>query len=165
MRAEGILVNEWQLGSALNQAVHQGRRGEFGLLLSMMVQDVRYHGRFQLEKTPEGEPLPLRQRFELPDAEPTLERYPNIERGEACARAFQQGGLAQSRLQHCLTPEPLEVRGEHPFGMTQALANAEPAARQPEALARRMQVFPAQMDLADLIAEQRLQSAALHIAA
>lgn len=165
MRPEGILVNEWQLGSALNQAVHQGHRGEFGLLLSMMVQDVRYHGNFQLEKTPEGEPLPLRHRFELPDDAPTVGHYSDTLRSDACAHAFHQGGLPQSRLQQCLTPEPLDVRGEHPYGLSEALSNAEPAARNPQTLASQMRVFPAQMALADLIAEQRLQSAALRACA
>ncbi len=165
MRAEGILVNEWQLGSALNQAVHQGHRGEFGLLLSMMVQDVRFHGSFQLEKTAEGEPLPLRHRFELPEEAPTVGHYDDTARSDACARAFHQGGLPQSRLQYNLMPEPLDIRGDHPRGLAEALANAEPATRQPQALASRMRVFPAQMALADLIAEQRLQSAALRACA
>ncbi|ADN76429.1 hypothetical protein Fbal_2226 [Ferrimonas balearica DSM 9799] len=165
MRPEGILINEWQLGSALNQAVHQGHRGEFGLLLSMMVQDVRYHGSFQLEKTEQGEPLPLRQRFELPEPQPTISRFPDIHRSEACAQAFHQGGLVQSRLQQCITPEPLDIRGEHCHGMSEALANAEPVSRQPDSLAQKLRVFPAQMALADLIAEQRLQSAALRAVA
>ncbi|MBY5991905.1 VC2046/SO_2500 family protein [Ferrimonas balearica] len=165
MRPEGILVNEWQLGNALNQAVHQDRRGDFGLLLSMMVQDVRYHGSFELLKDEDQQPLPLRRRFDLPEAAPLSGEYRDSGRAAACAAAFHQGGLLQSRLQHCLQPEPLDNRGAHPHGLALAIANAEPVAR-PEkdtALARR-RLRPT-VALSDLIAEQRLQSQALQAVA
>ncbi|WP_298445368.1 VC2046/SO_2500 family protein [uncultured Ferrimonas sp.] len=164
MRTDAILVNELQLGDSLSQAVQQDRRGDFSLLLAMMVQDVRFQSQFQLKKDDQGEALPLRQQMQLSEPQPLTEQYQQDSRAQANADAFHQGGLAQSRLQHCLQPEPLDLRGEHPVGLQQALENAEPWQSKREQVAKQMTTFPQQMDLANLIAQQRLQSAALYAA-
>ncbi|SHG75324.1 VC2046/SO_2500 family protein [Ferrimonas marina] len=163
MRTDAILVNELQLGDALNQAVLQDRRGEFGLLLSMLVQDVRFQSQFQLQRDELGEPIDARRALELPEPAPLEQEYREAQ--VSVAEAFQQGGLVQSRLQHCLVPEPVSSRGEHGHGLTEALSNAEPWSDRPAAVAQQMRQLPPQVDLADLIAQQRLQSEALHRAA
>ncbi|GAA4873298.1 VC2046/SO_2500 family protein [Ferrimonas pelagia] len=162
MRPDAILINELQLGSSLSQAVHENRRGDFGLLLSMMVQDVRFQSQFQLDRTEQSEPRSMRQRFELAEPLPAQQEYKDASHSIEVADAFQQGGLTQSRLQDCLRPAALDVRGEYPYGLQQALNNAEPWAGKQEAIKEQMKTLPPQMDLADLIAQQRLQSQYLH---
>ncbi|WP_051202264.1 VC2046/SO_2500 family protein [Ferrimonas senticii] len=161
MRTDAILVNELQLGNALSSAVTESRRSDFGLMLAMLVQDARCFAEFQLPSASSNPALSLRQRLQLPDEAPMVRQYCEDQRAIRCAEAFQQSGLTQSRLQQCLEPEPLELRGPYPFGLQQAFNNAEPWSQAMPQMATNPKPLPPHKQLADIIAEQRLQSAAL----
>jgi len=65
-----ILTEELQLGEQLNHCVHQKRRADFSLMLSMLTDDVRAFSEFNLPQTSfiekaQDEVL-LRKRFDLP---------------------------------------------------------------------------------------------------
>ncbi|QIZ76329.1 VC2046/SO_2500 family protein [Ferrimonas lipolytica] len=165
MRTDAILVNELQLGDSLNQAVQQDRREDFSLLLAMMVQDVRFQSQFQLGKDEQGDNVSVRQQLHLAEPQALVSQYQQEGRTIVNADAFQQGGLVQSRLQNCLQPEAVDIQGQHPYGIQQALNNAEPWVSKRQQVAVQMQRFPQQMDLANLIAQQRIQSNALLAAA
>ncbi|MBL1377519.1 VC2046/SO_2500 family protein [Zobellella iuensis] len=103
-----LLVNDSQLGDSLNQAVHQGRRGDFGLLLALLSDDARDLPRLDEPKDAQGEP-DWRRHFELPAASPFYaEAQDNIRAPQlsALAGALQQDSL---RLLLAMRAEPLRV--------------------------------------------------------
>ncbi|MFI3245493.1 MAG: VC2046/SO_2500 family protein [Ferrimonas sp.] len=164
MRIDADFTKEMNLGQRLNQAVNQQRRSDFSLMLAMMVQDVRYQGQFQLLRQEDGQPLPLRRQFQLPDEAPLEEQFNRDQRNIENAKAFQIGGLVQARLQDCLAPSPLSVRGRYCAGLQQAIENSEPWVTRPDPHKPQFKPLPPGVDLADLISEQRLQSETLSVA-
>jgi hypothetical protein len=111
------LVNELQCGPTLNQAVEQGRRADFALLLSMFSADCRetipVTGDLEASIDEEG----LKRRFAVADKQKLtgdLEDYP---RSASLADGFHQGGLASAKLRHYLLPEPLSYQPVHTFGL------------------------------------------------
>ncbi|WP_169306987.1 VC2046/SO_2500 family protein [Ferrimonas sediminicola] len=160
MQAEAILVNEWQLGDSLSQAIQTDRRSDFGLMLAMLSQDVRLHAEFQLPKVSQPESEDLRRRFSLPEPEQTKAHYCDAQRSCRIANAFHQSGLAQSRLQQCLDPDALVYEGEHSAAMQLALDNCSPSVKCPQVhqLAARQ---PGHWRLEQLLAAQRLQAGVL----
>lgn len=159
MQTQAILVNEWQLGDALGQAIQTDRRSDFGLMLAMLSQDVRLHGEFQLPKPDEKPSKDLREQFQLPEPEPMLGEYQQPQRSVKIADAFQKSDLVQSRLQHCLKPDALSYQGSHPHGVQQALENCPPNVADFEK-AKSVQP-PKTWPLGQLLAAQRLQSSAI----
>lgn len=103
-----LLVNDSQLGDSLNQAVHQGRRGDFGLLLALISEDARDLPRINEPKNEQGEP-DWRRYFDLPAANPL---YANEEDAlRAPQLSALAGGLHQDslRLLLAMRAEPLRV--------------------------------------------------------
>ncbi|WP_169628234.1 VC2046/SO_2500 family protein [Ferrimonas futtsuensis] len=160
MQAEAILVNEWQLGDSLSQAIQTERRSDFGLMLAMLSQDVRLHAEFQLPKPAGEQEQDLRERFALPEPEQAKAQYKDAQRSCRIASAFHQSGLPQSRLQHCLDPDALVYEGSHSAAMQQALANCSPSVKREDAQVQAARQ-PGQWRLEQLLAAQRLQAGAL----
>ncbi|WP_458735512.1 VC2046/SO_2500 family protein [Zobellella taiwanensis] len=103
-----LLVNDSQLGDSLNQAVHQGRRGDFGLLLALISEDARDLPRIDEPKNEQGEP-DWRRYFDLPATNPL---YANEEDAlRAPQLSALAGGLHQDslRLLLAMRAEPLRV--------------------------------------------------------
>ncbi|MCL1142503.1 VC2046/SO_2500 family protein [Shewanella gaetbuli] len=128
MQIESILVNELQLGSRLNNAVENQRRGEFGLLLAMLSADSTDMAQFQLDKALTLDEK-LYKQFELPKPITLVadlsENNSPINNGEC----FNQHGFDGFRLQQALTPEALITRGRHDDGVAMALANTDPVTK------------------------------------
>lgn len=109
--AANLLVNDSQLGDRLNQAVHEGRRGDFGLLLALISDDARDLPRIDEPKDERGAP-DWRRHFELPAANPLYatdsdrRRAPQL---SALAGELQQDSL---RLLLAMRAEPLRVTDE-----------------------------------------------------
>ncbi|MDV2856387.1 VC2046/SO_2500 family protein [Oceanimonas sp. CAM02] len=121
-----LLINDSQLGDSLNQAVHQGRRRDFGLLLAMLSEDARDLPRIDEPVTPAGEP-DWRQYFALP--EPTPPMFAE-QRDQARANTLSTlaGSLQQDslRLLLAMRGEPLKPsRDELPAEVT---SNLDPRA-------------------------------------
>ena len=71
-----LLINEWQLGQQLNQAVQSGKRDKFNLLISMLSEDVRDFSQFSLLKSEEDRlsDLTLRGSLELREKQPLINK-------------------------------------------------------------------------------------------
>ena len=102
-----LLIDELQLGQSLNQAVHDGRRGDFGLLLSMLSPDVEDQPWVADALPSATEATDWRRRFELPRARPLQADALSAERAVAITASVQHGDLTTARLLDCLGPEPL----------------------------------------------------------
>ncbi|MFC4656672.1 MULTISPECIES: VC2046/SO_2500 family protein [Rheinheimera] len=102
-----MLVNEWQTGQRLNQAVQQQRLADFALVLAMYSPDVRDFAQFH---TPESMETPV-----------TLDLYQQLGvtsqrdygwipgdelRLNSQTQALQLGGAASCHLQQLLQPDP-----------------------------------------------------------
>ncbi|MCC4263231.1 hypothetical protein LL240_01980 [Oceanimonas baumannii] len=124
-----LLINDSQLGDSLNQAVHQGRRGDFGLLLAMLSEDARDLPRIEEPAAGSAEP-DWRQHFSLPAPTPPLFAEP--EDTARVAGLSQLAGTLQQdslRLLLAMRGEPLKPSpDELPAEVTSNLA--------PRALAR-----------------------------
>ncbi|MBM7457090.1 hypothetical protein HNR62_002992 [Oceanisphaera litoralis] len=106
-----LLVNDSQLGGHLNQAVIDGRRSDFGLLLALMSEDARDLPRIDEPKSEQGQ-TDWRSFFELPAQNPLYAapqddiRAPQL---SALAGDLQQDSL---RLLLAMRAEPLRVSDE-----------------------------------------------------
>ncbi|WP_428617826.1 VC2046/SO_2500 family protein [Shewanella sp.] len=125
MRTSQLLINENHLGSRLNQAVTEHRRGEFGLLLAMLSSDARDLAQFHLDGMNLDSEAKLKRQFDLPEPQALTSE---LHKGIDCdnSGAFHQAGLSGFHLQQYLSPEPLVHRGRDPLAMQEVLANCDP---------------------------------------
>jgi hypothetical protein len=107
---EHYLVDELQLGQTLNQAISQGRRSEFSLLLAMLSPDVEDQPWVADAIPADTTSIDWRRRFELPKVKPLEAHVQSADRAMAMAAQLTQGGLAAVHLQECLEPEPLTLK-------------------------------------------------------
>lgn len=115
-------VNE--LGHRLNQAVHQERRGEFGLLLSMLAADQPWDPQADQPEVCDEEQM-LRQQFQLPPKQ-ALQDNEELNRAESYGEIFHEQGLEQLRLMHALQPPPLRSPVRRPRQISNdVLANVD----------------------------------------
>ncbi|BDM64020.1 queD-like protein [Shewanella sp. NFH-SH190041] len=118
-------INERLLGSRLNQALGQQRRGEFALLLAMLSQDVCQQSQFSgMTPSPDTSSL-LYQQLDVPAPAPYLREITPDRPLINHAQQFYVGGMPCFRLQQCLTPEPVLSRGQQPAYMLDALLNTD----------------------------------------
>lgn len=102
-----LLIDELQLGQNLNQAIHEGRRSDFGLLLAMLSPDVQDQP-WVADRLPEAPASKdWRQHFSLPPVRPLECDAHSLERMAAYHQAAEQGEQAACRLLDCLNPEAL----------------------------------------------------------
>ncbi|WP_108649657.1 VC2046/SO_2500 family protein [Dongshaea marina] len=102
-----LLVHELQLGQQLNLAVHQHRRRDFALLLSLISSDPMEQAVLKATPTLELLRQPLREQFELPEPRPLKPDSEDFARGVMLRGQFESGGLAAVRLQQAFYAEPL----------------------------------------------------------
>ncbi|MGI1998930.1 VC2046/SO_2500 family protein [Shewanella frigidimarina] len=124
MQIESTLVNELQIGSRLNVAIENNRRGEFGLLLAMLSIDARDMAQFQLDNELESTQK-LRQRFSVPQPQLLVDDISVHPDTIDNAMIFQQQGARQFQLQQALTPEALVIRGSQSDSMVEVLSNCD----------------------------------------
>ncbi|MDP5292311.1 VC2046/SO_2500 family protein [Oceanimonas sp. CHS3-5] len=118
-----LLINDSQLGDSLNQAVHQGRRGDFGLLLAMLSDDARDLPRIEEPAAETGEP-DWRAHFALPEPTPPL-FADGVDHIRAAGLSRLAGELQQDslRLLLAMRGEPLKPsRNELPAEVASNLA-------------------------------------------
>lgn len=127
IQLESTLVNESQLGSRLNHAVGSNRRGEFGLLLSMLSEDARDMAQFQ---TPGHLCDDLRTKFELPAPQKLLGLLDSDHSVTDNSKTYQLNGPTAFRLANALNEEAIVIRHNEPLGMQEVLANCALSTRQ-----------------------------------
>jgi len=108
----GLVKNEWQLGPQLNEAVANGSRHKFNLLLSLLSHDARDFSQFELPHTKEDAltRLALRDAFSLSEPQPLVNTGLSLPQSEQISIALHQKDLTQVRLQTLLNNEALLSR-------------------------------------------------------
>ncbi|GIU49108.1 queD-like protein [Shewanella sairae] len=122
IQLNSALVNESQLGTRLNHAIGSNRRGEFGLLLSLLSADARDMAQFQTQSYKSTD---LRAKFDLPAPQKLLSQ---LDVDETCvnnSHVYQQAGATAFRLANVLQEEALVIRRNQALEMEEVLANCE----------------------------------------
>lgn len=134
MQIDGILCKEAQLGSALNHSVHEARRGDFGLLLSLLSQDALDFSQFDLPHTSLQEAdkseEALKKALQLGPQKPLAPEQFDMLIGQNNGFLAQGGDLTSLRLKECLQPEPFAVRNDKKHIPLHIVDNLEPAVRE-----------------------------------
>ncbi|MFC3032362.1 VC2046/SO_2500 family protein [Pseudoalteromonas fenneropenaei] len=133
MQIDGILLRESQLDSKLNESVHFGDRGEFGLLLAMLSQDALDFAQFHLpqsvQQAPERSEEQLRKELQIGPQRALAPETFDMLVAEEDAFVVQNFGMAAFRLKDCLQPEPLTIRNDKKHIPLHIVDNCEPAVR------------------------------------
>ncbi|RVT49136.1 hypothetical protein EMM73_00600 [Rheinheimera sediminis] len=103
-----MLINEWQTGVRLNEAIQQHRQSDFSLWLAFLSPAVDEFAQFYTPDTQSARFQPdLYQQLGIQQARP-FNFLPEDELYlKQQAIALQQGGAASLRLMHCLQGAPL----------------------------------------------------------
>ncbi len=109
---DNLLVDELQLGSELNQAVHNGFSSQFSLLVSMLSDDVQDQAWVKDPVVQEKQTEDLREQFALQEPVRLQSEDSDIAKADMLGDYFRQGGMVAVHLLECLSPEPLTLR--HP---------------------------------------------------
>lgn len=124
---KSLLIEEAQLGEQLNHCVHNERRSDFSLMLSMLTDDVLAQSQFKVPKTEidavSTSDEQLRRQFDLPPPAPiALDDLATIDRfSQAELMANQR--LASINLATKLQSLPLAFRDDKTHIPTQILTN------------------------------------------
>ncbi|CAH0525490.1 VC2046/SO_2500 family protein [Vibrio hippocampi] len=113
------LINELQCGSSLSQAVEQGRRADFSLLLSMLSQDCRETSTLETGDHQEITESELKAQLGIAEPQRLKAETSDYENSAKIANLFHQGGLAGAKLQHYVKPEPLSYSPAHTHGFSE----------------------------------------------
>ncbi|KQA99801.1 queuosine biosynthesis protein QueD [Vibrio metoecus] len=110
------IISELHFGQGISQAVTQGRRADFALLLALFSNDVRDNTPIdKIHESPTTEQV-LRQRFELAEPQPLENDESSYQISAKQAALFHEGGIASAKLSHYLTPEALTYRPQDTQG-------------------------------------------------
>ncbi|PMG44325.1 hypothetical protein BCU90_22530 [Vibrio lentus] len=106
------IINELKFGIGISQAVEQGRRADFALLLSMFSNDVRDCTPIDTIKVSETNEDRLRKHFGVADPQPLRSDQSSYEISAQQSNHFHQASLASAKLSHYLKPEALAFMPE-----------------------------------------------------
>ncbi|MGF1908111.1 hypothetical protein L4C38_01570 [Vibrio kasasachensis] len=115
------VINEIQFGTEINHAVHEGRRADFSLLLSMFSNDVRDNTPVEQIDKIEISDQALRQRFDLQSPQLLQSDQSSYQISAQQAHQFHHGGLASAKLAHYLIPEALVYLPEQTHSLPEEL--------------------------------------------
>lgn len=114
---KAAIINELQFGNGINHAVHEGRRADFSLILSMFSNDVR--DVVPVEEVQEvltSDDI-LRQQFGLSQPQALLSDSSSYELAAEQAKQFHDAGLPSAKLSHYLKPDALTYLPEDTFNL------------------------------------------------
>jgi hypothetical protein len=133
MQIEHGLIRESQLDIALNTSVHQGRRGDFAMMLSMLSQDALDFSQFHLPSSPTEEKNKtedaLKRELQIGPQKPLAPSEFDMSIGQENAFVVQHFGMAALYLKECLAPEPLAIRNDKKHIPLAVVDNCELAVR------------------------------------
>ncbi|RSD31918.1 VC2046/SO_2500 family protein [Vibrio pectenicida] len=111
------IINELQFGNGINHAVHEGRRADFALIISMFSEDVRDNT--PIDKMTEAETTEeaLRRRFELPQPQRLRSEQESYPVAALQAELFHASGLPSTKLSHYIKPDALTYLPEDTFNL------------------------------------------------
>lgn len=109
-----LLINEWQLGSQLNQAVANGTRCKFNLLLSLLSDDARDFAEFSFKEQREAAlaQAQLRASLFLPEAQPLINKGISLTQAGQLNEDLQSLNLDSIRLRLLLNNEAVLSRNK-----------------------------------------------------
>jgi hypothetical protein len=104
---KAAIINELQFGNGINHAVHEGRRADFSLILSMFSDDVRDNTPTEKVDEIDTSEQALRKRFELQGPQQLRSDQSSYELSAQQALLFHRSGLPSAKLSHYLKPDAL----------------------------------------------------------
>ncbi len=114
---KAAIINELKFGAGINHAIHEGRRADFALILSMFSSDVRDMVPVEeVERANTNDEI-LRQQFGLSQPQPLRSDSSSYELAAAQAKQFHEAGLASTKLSHYLKPDALTYVPEDTFSL------------------------------------------------
>ncbi|AQS36314.1 Ribosomal S4P (gammaproteobacterial) [Shewanella psychrophila] len=120
-----VLVNESQLGTRLNHAIDNGRRGEFALLLALLSTDARDMAQFQTDLLGKNIDDQLRTKFDLAAPLQLVSDLSVDSSPVEHSRIFREGGARAFQLAQAIQSEAMVTRGSEPVEMQQVLTNCD----------------------------------------
>lgn len=104
---KAAIINELQFGTGINHAVHEGRRADFALILSMFSDDVRDNTPIEKLDQVDSSEQALRKRFELQMPQSLRSDQSSYQQSAQQAELFHSAGLPSAKLCHYLKPDAL----------------------------------------------------------
>lgn len=114
---KAAIINELGFGTGINHAVHEGRRADFALILSMFSNDVRDNTPVEKVDEIDTSEQALRKRFELQPPQPLCSDQSSYDISAQQASLFHSSGLPSAKLSHYLTPDALTYLPEDTHGL------------------------------------------------
>ncbi|EGR0056795.1 hypothetical protein FR267_09325 [Vibrio vulnificus] len=111
------IINELSFGNGISQAVQQGRRADFALLLSMFSEDARHITPVEQIETQEMTDAVLRKQFGLSEPQKLRSDQSSYAISAEQAKQFHNAGLPSAKLSHYLSAEPLAYMPEETFDL------------------------------------------------
>ncbi|MEM0514335.1 VC2046/SO_2500 family protein [Pseudoalteromonas sp. YIC-827] len=131
MQIESVLINEAQLGTALNSSITHQRRNDFALLLASLSYDALDFAQFHLPKTPVHTRVvsdeQLRCQLGGATPRPCAPPHYDIALTQGQRQTLALSSLTSLRLQDCLAPTPLAVRDDAKHLPLPVLTNCAPS--------------------------------------
>ncbi|MBR9789470.1 MAG: hypothetical protein GYB40_16210 [Vibrionaceae bacterium] len=114
---KAAIINELQFGIGINHAVHDGRRSDFALILSMFSNDIRDVVPVEEIKQTKTNDEILRQQFFLSQPQILRSDSSSYELAAEQAKQFHDAGLPSAKLSHYLKPDALTYLPEDTFNL------------------------------------------------
>ena len=107
------IINELKFGIGISQAVEQGRRADFALLLSMFSNDVRDCTPIDTIEVAETTEDRLRKHFGVAEPQQLRSNQSSYEISAQQSNHFHQASLTSAKLSHYLKPVALAFMPEY----------------------------------------------------
>ncbi|MDC5706809.1 VC2046/SO_2500 family protein [Vibrio europaeus] len=104
---KAAIISELQFGTGINHAVHEGRRADFALILSMFSDDVRDNTPIEKVDEIDTSEQALRKKFELQAPQQLRSDQSSYQVSATQTSLFHSSGLPSTKLSHYLTPDAL----------------------------------------------------------
>lgn len=114
---KAAIINELQFGYGINSAVHEGRRADFALILSMFSNDVRDVVPVEEVSEVKASDEVLRQQFGLSQPQNLRSDSSSYELAAEQAKQFHNAGLPSAKLSHYLKPDALTYMPQDTFNL------------------------------------------------
>lgn len=115
---KAAIINELQFGNRINHAVHEGRRADFALILSMFSNDVR--DVVPVEEVNSYDEV-LRQQFGLAQPQTLRSDSSSYDLAAEQTKQFHGAGLPSVKLCHYLKPDALTYLPEDTFNLPEEI--------------------------------------------
>ncbi|PMH39383.1 hypothetical protein BCU68_16485 [Vibrio sp. 10N.286.49.B3] len=107
------IISELTFGAGISQAVKQGRRADFALLMSMFSDDVRETTPLDTIEDDITTEDKLRVKFGVAPHQALRSSHETYDRSAHQAKLFHDASLSSSKLSHYLSPEALAFMPEN----------------------------------------------------